>query len=112
MTKTEKKLDKQIRSILTEVCDSVTATIHGFEWLTHAVDYARFPASLKVTCIFNTNENLEQYQASNSKDEIQNLIFDSLKSEGITLPKATKQIQFDTEEACELMNGGNWARRL
>ncbi|MFA0569912.1 MAG: Fis family transcriptional regulator [Vibrio gallaecicus] len=112
MTKTEKKLDKQIREILTDVCDSATETIQGFEWLTHAVNYSRFPASLKITCVFNTIQNLEQYRASNSQNDIQNLIFDSLKSAGIILPKAEKQIQFDTEEACEVMHGGNWARRL
>jgi len=27
--------------------------LSGFVWLTHAVDYRRFPESLKVTLVFN-----------------------------------------------------------
>ena len=48
MRKTDKKIDKQIISALTEVCDSALKAFTGFEWLTHRVNYTNFPKSLKI----------------------------------------------------------------
>ncbi|RTE85864.1 MULTISPECIES: hypothetical protein [Gammaproteobacteria] len=53
MKKTDKKTDNQIIKALTEVCERAKFETSGFVWLTHAVDYNRFPQSLKVTLVFN-----------------------------------------------------------
>lgn len=53
MRKSDKKTDNQIIKALTEVCESAKFETQGFVWLTHTVDYSRFPQSLKVTLVFN-----------------------------------------------------------
>jgi hypothetical protein len=52
MRKTDKKTDQQIVRALTAVCESAKDDVEGFEWLTHEVDYQRFPESLQVTLAF------------------------------------------------------------
>ena len=58
MRKTDKKMDNQLRHVLTEVCEVALKDINGFQWLTHVVNYSNFPKSLQVVCVFDTNENL------------------------------------------------------
>ena len=44
MTKTDKKRDKAIREALTKACEIALQRNDGFQWLTHEVDYKRFPS--------------------------------------------------------------------
>lgn len=53
MRKTDKKHEREIIRELTRVCEDAKYTHEGFIWLTHEVDYQRFPQSLKVTLVFN-----------------------------------------------------------
>lgn len=55
MRKTDKKIDQQIIRALTAVCEKAKDNVKGFEWLTHEVDYQRFPESLQVTLAFATD---------------------------------------------------------
>lgn len=55
MRKMDKKLDREIIRELTQVCEDAKFDHEGFIWLTHDVDYQRFPQSLKVTLVFNEN---------------------------------------------------------
>lgn len=57
MRKTDKKLERAIVRELTAVCEAAKPTCSGFEWLTHTVDYAKFPESLRVTLVFNETVN-------------------------------------------------------
>ncbi|MFC0445510.1 hypothetical protein ACFOD1_05540 [Pseudidiomarina halophila] len=57
MRKTDKKLERDIVRELTAVCEAAKPTCSGFEWLTHTVDYTRFPESLRVTLVFNETVN-------------------------------------------------------
>ncbi|WP_411359439.1 hypothetical protein [Pseudidiomarina salilacus] len=57
MLKTDKKLERDIVRELTAVCEAAKLTCSGFEWLTHTVDYAKFPESLRVTLVFNEAVN-------------------------------------------------------
>lgn len=43
MRKTDKKIENDIRNSLTEVCDELLELKMGFEWITHLVDFKRFP---------------------------------------------------------------------
>lgn len=52
MRKTDKKRDQLIIRALTAVCEKAKDDVEGFEWLTHEVDYQRFPQSLQVTLAF------------------------------------------------------------
>ncbi|RUO79969.1 hypothetical protein CWI84_08390 [Idiomarina tyrosinivorans] len=53
MRKSDKKMENQIIQRLTDVCETMKPQLSGFIWLTHTVDYQRFPASLTVTLVFN-----------------------------------------------------------
>lgn len=112
MRKTDKKLDNQLRTSLTDVCEAALKDISGFEWLTHIVNYANFPQSLKVVCIFETNNDLDNYLLSNDNNYIQMLISQAFNELGIKLKNPANYVLFDTEENCASQHNGNWANRL
>ncbi|EGN75510.1 hypothetical protein A28LD_1123 [Idiomarina sp. A28L] len=53
MRKSDKKIDNEIIRKLTIVCEEAKHTDSGFVWLTHEVNYQRFPQSLKVILVFD-----------------------------------------------------------
>lgn len=53
MRKSDKKIDNDIIRRLTALCEEAKYDHTGFEWLTHEVNYQRFPQSLKVLLVFN-----------------------------------------------------------
>ncbi|RUO29239.1 hypothetical protein CWE12_09650 [Aliidiomarina sedimenti] len=53
MRKTDKKTDREIIRQLTDLCEAAKDTHPGFIWLTHEVNYQRFPQSLKVVLVFD-----------------------------------------------------------
>ncbi|WP_019530677.1 hypothetical protein [Dasania marina] len=108
-SKTQKKLDHAITLALTEVCESLLKQVLGFQWLTHQADYARFPGSLMVTCVFDTEAH-RQAQADSAA--MRSLIQAALLKIGVTLPAVVKQVVFDSEEACTQQCEGDWQRRL
>lgn len=112
MRKSDKKIENQLRIALTEVCDSALKNINGFVWLTHLVNYSNFPTSLKVICVFDTNDNLSSFIDSNSCHDLGCLIQKKLFEIGINLTNITSQISYDTEEDCEKNHNGKWADRL
>jgi hypothetical protein len=58
LTKTNKKIDANICKALTLACDFSMHQIRGFLWLTHRVNYTNFPASLVVTCVFSSEQDI------------------------------------------------------
>lgn len=97
-----------IVSCLTDVCESAKIDFPGFQWLTHLVDYQRFPQSLQVICVF---ENEDQLLSSN-KEALQQNIKEALLSIDIVLLHPKRQISFDSEEACQKRHGGDWQARM
>lgn len=112
MRKSDKKVDNQLRTTLTEVCDSALENFKGFQWLTHLVNYNNFPKSLKVVCVFDTNDNLSTFMESASSQELSKLIQMKLLGVGISLKNMTTHIAYDTEENCDKNNNGKWSDRL
>ncbi|MEW6984144.1 Fis family transcriptional regulator [Colwelliaceae bacterium 6471] len=112
MRKTDKKIDNQLRQVLTDVCEIALKSIAGFQWLTHLVNYSDFPNSLNVVCIFDTNENLDNYLQSNSNQALQLLIQTELQKMNIKFKNIAKHISYDTEANCDEQHDGNWAVRL
>ncbi|GGW83416.1 hypothetical protein [Alteromonas halophila] len=108
MKKSDKKMDNAISSALTDACEAALETHNGFVWLTHVVNYRRFPQSLLIICVFDTQANLEQADTQ----AMRNSVYEALLSINVRLSDRDRQIAFDTEEACEAENQGNWARRL
>lgn len=112
MRKSDKKIDNQIIKVLTQVCESALEDIEGFEWLTHTVNFEKFPDSLKITCVFNSNVALANCLKSPSYKQLLTLIESSLAKIDILLKDAKKQILLDSEEKCTAQHGGNWRKRL
>ncbi|OIN07929.1 Fis family transcriptional regulator [Oceanisphaera psychrotolerans] len=112
MRKTDKKIENRLRVELTAVCDRALQDITGFQWLTHIVDYSDFPASLRVVCVFDTNENLARFIAGSSHKELNALIQNRLSDAGITPKSVAGRIAYDTEENCDRDHDGKWADRL
>ena len=110
MRKSDKKLDNEIRKVLTNICDNQLKSYEGFEWITHRVNYSNFPSSLKVVCVFDNNDQIAQLIQSNYDTKITSIISKALSGLGIKLP--TKFLEFDTEENCWRDNRGNWQSRL
>ena len=112
MRKSDKKLDNQLRQVLTEVCEHALKDIAGFQWLTHTANYDVFPQSLRIICVFDTEENLSIYKTSNDSKYLHILIADKLSTLGIKFKKNALPVSLDTEERCEAQHQGNWAKRL
>ena len=46
MKKTDKKVDKQLRQCLTNVCEDHFESINGFVWLSHEVNFSNINLKL------------------------------------------------------------------
>ena len=108
MRKSDKKLEKALVKVLTEVCDIAQENYYGFKWITHFVNYNNFPDSLNVVCIYDTNPQLKKTDVNG----LRLLINEKLLSIDITIKDIQRQVTFDTEENCSNENNGNWNERF
>lgn len=58
MKRNEKRIENSIVKALNDVCETLKKESEGFAWLTHFVNYANFPQSLKLVFVFDTNQSL------------------------------------------------------
>ena len=112
MRKTDKKIDNQLRLVLTEACEVALKDIDGFQWLTHLVNYANFPSSLKVVCVFDTNENLARCLSDASPADLSALIQAQLLVANVKVTDIADHIYYDTEQDCTSQHNGQWKDRL
>ncbi|MFD2229511.1 Fis family transcriptional regulator [Alkalimarinus sediminis] len=112
MRRTDKKIDNNVRKALTIACDTALEQVEGFKWLTHTAKYDCFPGSLLVTCVFDTDESLDNFYDQALDVYFRKLIQGSLLKVGVKFKHVQKQVRFDTEEACEREHGGNWTERI
>lgn len=108
MRKTDRKTENLIIRALTEACEVALERFDGFRWLTHFVDYQRFPASLTIVCVYDTNAQL----AHTDREAMCELIKAELASVGIPIKDIRRQVRFDTEENCRDENHGKWRERF
>ena len=112
MRKTDKKMENQLRAGLTDVCEAALEEIDGFQWLTHLVNYSNFPKSLKVVCVFDTNESLSRYLSKDDGKALQSLVQEKIARIGLKIDDISKHLVFDTEEECKNNHNGNWNERF
>jgi hypothetical protein len=112
LTKTNQKIDNNVCKALTIACESSLHDVEGFIWLTHRANYTNFPASLVITCIFNTNDEVALMKEQQLDELLRNTIQKQLLKIGVVVKKIDKQVQFDSEESCEKQHNGEWDRRL
>ncbi|MBB1274154.1 Fis family transcriptional regulator [Psychromonas sp. SR45-3] len=94
MRKTDKKIDKNLRAALTEVCEIALDTVQGYQWITHSVKYDAFPASLQISCGFVSVQAIEQLQLAQQDILLKKLIVKHLMVVGINLKDVNKQVKF------------------
>lgn len=112
LSKTQKKIDNTICKVLTDVCEQALKDYDGFAWITHQADYANFPASLFITCVFEREEYLNAIATNGVLDSLRKTIHAKLLKTGIKLMQGNKQVGVDSEEACNLTHAGDWNARL
>ncbi|OOE86144.1 hypothetical protein BZG73_05875 [Salinivibrio siamensis] len=96
MRKTDKKYDKAIREALTEVCELTMEKVEGFEWLTHEVNYQRFPQSLTVRLMFKDRQTLASFEQSDDYQRALDDMQSRLAAAGVTLKNITRHVQLGT----------------
>ncbi|MFT6528893.1 MAG: hypothetical protein ACJAZB_000525 [Psychrosphaera sp.] len=117
MRKSDKKIDNQIRAILTELCEVYFEDVPGFKWLTHVVNYAAFPNSLRVICVFESKQQVAHFLSLDNQVKVNPLsalsvLNKQLNAIGINTKKLDNLIQYDSEDCCLHDNHGHWAERI
>ena len=113
MKKSDKKIDNALREALTNVCEAALNSVDGFVWLTHLVNYNAFPNSLKIVCVFETDESLSKAIEAKQDDYFYTLISNELNAVNIKLNKLRQQVKFETEETYGRSHGKKtiWAEK-
>ncbi|MGF6097680.1 hypothetical protein [Pseudomonas sp. 18175] len=106
------RLERTLVATLTDACETAKAEIPGFEWLTHTVNYAAFPASLRVIWVFDTQANKDRALANGQDVRMRELTATALHDAGVTPGQPGRGVHFDCEEDCRLKHGGDWRLRL
>ncbi|MNE47533.1 hypothetical protein D3C80_1419440 [compost metagenome] len=113
MSKREQaQLERRLVATLTEACETAKAQVIGFSWLTHVVDYARFPTSLKVIWVFETQADQDRALAAGQDRFMVELTAMALQACDLTLERVDALVHFDSEQQCQRANAGNWPQRL
>ncbi|WP_431025265.1 Fis family transcriptional regulator [Halomonas sp. H5] len=112
MRKSDKQLDNRLRGALMEACELALESVPGFRWLTHLADYQRFPDSLRIVCVFDSDDALARAREAREDDYLCQLLQAKLAAAAIKPAALRRQVRFDSEEACQREHKGNWKRRL
>ena len=112
MRKSDKKIENQIRDVLTDVCEDTLKSYDGFLWVTHTVNFSSFPQSLKIVGVFDTNQDRTHFLESGGQQEVVMVIQNAFNQVGIKLKNVDKHISYDTQENCDRDHQGKWNLRL
>lgn len=104
--------ERQLIACLTQACETGQAEIVGFIWLTHRVDYQKFPSSLMVTWVFDTQANRDRALANGQDERMAELTAEAFSQAGISVSAVSAHLTFDSEEQCRRVDAGNWQQRL
>ncbi|MDP2242521.1 hypothetical protein [Pseudomonas sp.] len=113
LTKREQsRIERTLAATLTDACEAAKAEIVGFEWLTHDVDYQRFPSSLRVIWVFASQAEQDAAIAKGQDRLMQALTAAALQAAEVALETPAAHVHFDNEQSCQRVDGGNWQQRL
>ena len=98
MRKSDKKIENQIRDVLTEVCEDTLKSYGGFLWVTHTVKYSSFPQSLKIICVFETDQDREIFLMEEDPLHVSATIQKAFDKVGVQLKNVDKHISYDTKK--------------
>jgi hypothetical protein len=106
------RTERRLVASLTDACETAKAEIAGFSWLTHVVDYGRFPASLQIVWVFDTLADKELARTTGQNARMVELTAFALGDVDVELRPLQPHVHFDSEEECRRADGGDWQRRL
>ncbi|KGJ90855.1 hypothetical protein [Colwellia psychrerythraea] len=112
LSKTNQKIDNNVCKALTIACETSLHDVAGFVWLTHRANYTNFPASLVITCVFNTDEEVTVMKAQQQDEVLRASIQKQLLKIGVVVKNIKLCVRFDSEEACLHQHRGQWPERL
>lgn len=98
MRKSDKKIENQIRDVLTEVCEDTLKGYEGFLWVTHTVKYSSFPQSLKIICVFETDQDRENFLMEENQLHVSATIQKAFDKVGVQLKNVDKHISYDMKK--------------
>lgn len=105
-------IERRLIAALTKACETAKAEIVGFSWLTHDVVYARFPSSLMVVWVFDTDANRDQVFANGQDKRMLELTTQALSEADVHASQVLANLHFDSEEQCQRSNAGDWQQLL
>lgn len=91
-------IERELIRTLTDACETAKSEIVGFQWLTHDVDYERFPQSLIVTWVLDTETNKAKALASADKARMLTLTLAAFEAVGISVTRITDHVAFSVEQ--------------
>ncbi|MBU2895923.1 Fis family transcriptional regulator [Vibrio hepatarius] len=98
MRKSDKKIENQIRDVLTEVCEDTLKGYDGFLWVTHTVKFSSFPQSLEIVCVFETNQDRANFLVGEGPQHVSTTIQKVFNKVGVQLKNVSKQIRYDIQK--------------
>lgn len=99
MNKKDKKLDKTIVKALTIVCEDAKFHVAGFQWLTHVVDYNRFPESLNIICVYATRDDIAKAKEHLMDQYLFLSVSKQLEKINVHINDIERHVSFDSEDA-------------
>lgn len=97
MRKSDKKIENLIREVLTAVCEDTLKSYDGFLWVTHTVKFSSFPQSLKIICIFETNQDRATFLEGEGQNHVSAVIQKAFNKAGVQLKNVSKQIDYEIQ---------------
>lgn len=111
-TDTNRQVEKRLISSLTHACETAKLEIPGFLWLTHEGDRHLSPGNLHVVWVFDTQASLARALETGKGKRMYELTAQAFSEAAIAVTSAQAHVSFDTEQACQRHNAGNWQARL
>ncbi|SEF02523.1 hypothetical protein [Pseudomonas migulae] len=106
------QIERRLIAALSKACETAKAEIEGFSWLTHDVDYERFPSSLMIVWVFDTDASRDEVLANGQDKRMLELTTLALSEANVHVNQVSANVHFDTEEQCQRSNAGDWRQRL
>lgn len=91
-------IERELIRTLTFACETAKSEIVGFQWLTHEVDYQRFPQSLVVTWMFDSEASRARSLASSDKARMLELTLAAFDEVGISVSSIATHVAFSVEQ--------------
>ncbi|UYG08747.1 hypothetical protein [Halomonas sp. M4R1S46] len=106
------RMERRLTRALTDACEAAKPVLPGFCWLTHLVDYRRFPDSLRVIWVFDTQDDLARALKDDGRRRMLDLTANAFVDIGLEVTDIGRHVDVDSEAECRRVHGGDWQRRL